>query len=107
MNNHNYYVYILSNKNNNVLYTGVTNNLERRMLEHKSKLNAGFTSKFNCSKLLYFEEFQWVDEAIAREKQIKVGSRFKKIELINSFNPDWEDLSNDWFTNEDIASFKG
>ena len=107
MNNHNYYVYILSNKNNNVLYTGVTNNLERRMLEHKSKFNAGFTSKFNCSKLLYFEEFQWVDEAIAREKQIKGGSRFKKIELINSFNPDWEDLSNDWFTNEDIASFKG
>jgi len=107
MNEHVYYIYILSNKNNNVLYTGVTNNLERRMLEHKSKINSGFTSKFNCSKLLYYEEFQWIDEAIAREKQIKGGSRLKKIKLINTHNPNWEDLSIDWFSNQDIALFKG
>jgi len=107
MKNHNYYVYILSNKNNNVLYTGVTNNLERRMLEHKSKVNASFTAKFNCNKLLYYEEFQWIEEAIAREKQIKGGSRLKKIKLINTHNPNWEDLSIDWFSNQDIALFKG
>jgi putative endonuclease len=95
---HCYYVYLMTNKSNHVLYTGVTNNLERRVLEHKSKLNPGFTTRYNCNKLVYFEEFQWVDEAIAREKQIKAGSRQKKINLIESVNPYWNDLSLDWYS---------
>ncbi len=106
MKDHIYFVYILSNKHNNVIYTGVTNNLERRMLEHKSKFNFGFSAKYNCNKLVYFEEFQWVQDAIAREKQIKGGSRLKKMNLINSINPNWDDLSIDWFTDNDISSFK-
>jgi len=105
MKEHIYFVYILSNKHNNVIYTGVTNNLERRMLEHKSKFNTGFSAKYNCDKLVYFEEFQWIEEAIAREKQIKAGSRLKKMNLINSINPSWDDLSIDWFTDFDISSY--
>jgi putative endonuclease len=104
MKNHCYYVYLLSNKNNTVIYTGVTNDLERRMLEHKAMVNLSFTSKYNCSKLVYYEEFQWVEEAIAREKQIKGGSRHKKEILINSSNILWDDLSNDWFSDEDIKA---
>ena len=74
MKDHNYFVYMLSNTLNTVIYTGVTNNLERRMLEHKSKHNSGFSAKYNCNKLVYFEEFRLIKEAIAREKQIKNGS---------------------------------
>ena len=107
MKDHIYFVYIISNKHNNVIYTGVTNNLERRMLEHKSKFNASFTAKYNCNKLVYFEEFQWIQDAIAREKQLKGGSRLKKMNLINSMNPGWVDLSIDWFTDNDISSFNG
>ena len=103
---HSYFVYILANKYNSVIYTGVTNDLERRMLEHKSKFNSGFTAKYNCNKLLYYECYQWVHDAIAREKQIKAGSRQRKIDLINSCNPSWDDFSMDWFTEEDIAAFK-
>jgi len=105
MKDHNYFVYMISNTHNTVIYTGVTNNLERRMLEHKSKHNSGFSTKYNCNKLVYFEEFQWIEEAIAREKQIKGGSRFKKMNLINSMNPAWVDLSIDWFTDDDISSY--
>jgi putative endonuclease len=96
---------MLSNTLNTVIYTGVTNNLERRILEHKSKHNSGFSAKYNCNKLVYFEEFQWIKEAIAREKQIKGGSRSRKINLINSKNPSWVDLSVDWFTDNDISSY--
>jgi putative endonuclease len=96
---------MLSNTHNTAIYTGVTNNLERRVLEHKSKRNPGFSAKYNCNKLVYFEEFQWIKEAIAREKQIKAGSRLKKMNLINSMNPDWVDLSLGWFTNNDISKY--
>lgn len=88
-----FFIYILTNKNNRVLYTGVTNNLTRRVHEHKEKLVDGFTKKYNCSKLVYYEIFNNPVDAIKREKQIKAGSRKKKIDLINSFNPDWNDLS--------------
>ena len=75
---HIYFVYILTNSNNTVLYTGVTNDLERRCLEHKNKKIKGFTNKYNVDKLIYFEQFDCIYEAIAREKQIKGYSRFKK-----------------------------
>ena len=91
-----YYVYILTNFTNTVLYTGVTNNLIRRSYEHKNHLVKGFTEKYNVAQLVYFEETGNVESAILREKQIKAGSRQKKIDLINSLNPDWRDLSNDW-----------
>ncbi len=88
----NYCVYILTNKNNKVLYTGMTNNLARRVWEHKSKLIEGFTKKYNVSKLVYFESFDNPTSAIKREKQIKAGSRANKLKLINNFNPNWEEL---------------
>jgi putative endonuclease len=87
-----YYIYILTNKHHTVLYTGVTSDLYVRVYEHKQKVYPGFTAKYNVNKLVYFEQFGNVNEAIDREKQIKSGSRQKKIDLINSKNPDWEDL---------------
>lgn len=93
--NNNYYVYILTNKMNTVLYTGITNNLERRIFEHKSKCFKGFTAKYNVNKLVYFEIYSDIYEAIQREKQIKNGSRQKKIDLIQSLNPRWKDLADD------------
>ncbi len=89
---HCYSIYILTNKNNTVLYTGVTNNLTRRCLEHKTKRNKGFTEKYNVDKLIYFEVFNFINMAIKREKQIKGYSRAKKNELINAFNPNCIDL---------------
>ncbi len=94
-----YYVYILTNTNNTVLYVGITNNLERRCHEHKQKKVKGFTQKYNVHKLLYFEKFDFVDRAIAREKQIKGYSRIKKNALIDKFNPGWIDLSIQWKIN--------
>ena len=90
-----YFVYIITNKSK-TLYTGVTNNLNRRIFEHKNKLVIGFTSKYNIGKLVYFEIFNDIESAIRREKQIKGWLRRKKIELIESVNPNWEDLSNEW-----------
>lgn len=90
---HNYYVYILTNNNKTVLYTGVTNNLERKIYEHKNGINKGFTKKYNVNNLVYYEIQNDINEAIKREKQIKAGSRKKKINLINSINPGWEDLA--------------
>jgi len=87
-----YYVYILFNKRNGTLYTGVTNNLKRRIEEHKNKSIKGFTSQYNIDKLGYFEEFNDIQLAIAREKQIKAGNRKKKLQLIESLNPNWDDL---------------
>ena len=87
-----YYVYILTNKSG-TLYTGVTNNLERRVYEHKNHLIDGFTKKYKIDKLVYFEETDDVSTAIAREKQIKGWRREKKIALIESINPHWKDLS--------------
>lgn len=83
----NYYVYILTNKNHSVLYTGVTNNLVRRVYEHIYHLVKGFTEKYNVTKLVYFEQTENIESAILREKQIKAVSRQKKIDLINSLNP--------------------
>lgn len=91
-----YYVYILTNWTNRVLYTGVTNNLERRMYEHRNKLIPGFTEKYNLNKLVYFDHTTDVKAAIAREKQIKGWTRQKKINLIESVNPQWRDLTEDW-----------
>ena len=90
-------IYILANKNNNVLYTGVTGNILRRITEHKEKTVPGFTSKYNVTKLVYYEEYATMEEAIAREKQIKGGSRQKKIDLIKSKNPEWKDLYDEFF----------
>ena len=87
-----YYVYILTNKTNRVLYIGITNNLVRRVWEHKEKLVPGFTAKYKVTKLVYYEVFNSPEEAIAREKQLKGWLRSKKIELINRFNPEWRDL---------------
>ena len=93
---HQYFVYILSNKKDGVLYIGVTNDLERRIFEHKNKLVKGFTSKYNLDKLIYFEKFQYIDDAIKREKNMKKWKREWKIKLIIENNPNWEDLSKDW-----------
>jgi putative endonuclease len=89
---HQYFVYIMTNPRNTVLYTGVTGDLKRRVWEHKTKAVPGFTAKYNVVKLVYFEVFDDPEEAILREKKIKGGSRAKKIALINSFNPQWRDL---------------
>ena len=92
-----YYVYLLTNHNNRVLYTGVTNNLERRIKEHKSKTFEGFTKKYQVNKLVYFEETNSINSAIAREKQIKNWTRKRKNALIDELNLEWKDLSCDWF----------
>lgn len=86
------YVYIATNKSM-TLYTGMTNSLERRIFQHKSHTYEGFTSRYNISKLVYFEEYNDVRDAFAREKQIKGWVRRKKLALINSMNPEWKDLS--------------
>lgn len=90
-----YYVYILTNENNTVLYTGVTNDLIRRIHEHKSNVVEGFTKKYNIHKLVYYEIGEDALAAIEREKQIKSWMRYKKVALINAFNPDWHDLYNE------------
>ena len=97
MKNHNYCVYILTNKSNTALYVGVTSDLQGRVAEHKLKIYKGFTAKYECNKLVYYEEYQWIQDAIAREKQLKAGSRQKKIDLIIEDNPLWNDLSADWY----------
>jgi len=91
-----YYVYIVTNGWNKVLYTGMTNDLERRVYEHKHKLAEGFTSRYNATDLVYYEVCDDVFSVIAREKQIKGWTRKKKIALIESMNPEWRDLSLDW-----------
>ena len=94
---HNYFVYILTNVNKTVLYTGVTNDLQRRIDEHTNTLNTqSFTSKYNCKFLIYFERFQNIEHAIEQEKRIKGWSRKKKENLISEFNPNWN------FLNEEI-----
>jgi putative endonuclease len=94
---HEYYVYILTNQSNTVLYVGVTNDIQGRTYDHKNKVFKGFTATYNCNKLVYYEEFQWIHDAIAREKQLKAGSRQKKIDLIIADNPSWNDLSDGWY----------
>ena len=101
-----YSVYIMTNKSR-TLYTGVTNNLERRVFEHKRKMVPGFTSKYNIGILVYYEQFPDVREAIGREKQIKGWLRAKKIALIESMNPTWADLSADWYGDETLRCAQG
>jgi len=87
-----FFVYIMTNKRHTVLYTGVTNDLKKRAYQHRHKLIAGFTSRYNVDKLVYYDVFEDAYNAISREKQIKGGSRRKKIDLINSMNSQWADL---------------
>ncbi len=89
------YVYIVTNKNNTVLYTGVTSDLIKRINQHKNKVVKGFTTKYNCNKLVYYEIGNGMEGCIVREKQIKAGSRKKKIQLIEEMNPSWKDLYDD------------
>lgn len=96
-----YYVYIMTNRSR-TLYTGVTNNLERRVYEHKHKIIPSFTSKYNIDQLVYYEETNSIHVAIAREKEIKSWLRRRKIELIESKNPQWRDLSADWSLDDSI-----
>ena len=91
-----YYVYLMTNRSGTI-YTGMTNDLFRRVFEHKTKSVAGFTKKYNIDRLVYFEDTDNVDAAIAREKQIKGWLRKKKIALIEKDNSNWEDLSKDWY----------
>lgn len=92
-----YFAYMLANKYNTVLYIGVTNNIRRRMYEHKMKISKGFTSKYNCSKLVWFEQFGNIRVAISKEKQLKNWKRDWKNTLIETSNPNWTDLAENWF----------
>ena len=98
-----YFVYLMTNQKNTVLYTGITNNLVRRIFEHKQKLIPGFTCRYNITKLVYFEETNNVADAITREKQIKCWIRPKKNILVETTNPEWKDLADDWFSRTDSS----
>ncbi|MCB0465114.1 MAG: GIY-YIG nuclease family protein [Aequorivita sp.] len=90
-------VYMTTNRYNKILYTGVTSNIINRIKQHKDKHYNGFTSRYNCDKLVFYREFPSMIEAIAFEKKIKSGNRMKKEKLINEMNPDWKDLSKGWY----------
>ena len=102
---HNYYVYMMTNEWRNVLYTGVTNSLERRVWDHKNGAIKGFTKKYNCFLLVFHEVYQQVTDAIEREKQIKGWSHAKKNALVEELNPKWHDLAADWYRepNENVT----
>jgi predicted GIY-YIG superfamily endonuclease len=91
-----YFVYLLTNKSKTVLYTGVTNSLERRIWQHKNHVFPGFSAKYNCDRVVHIENFGEIDQAIAREKQIKGWARRKKNALVTRWNPEWRDLSEEW-----------
>ena len=99
-----YYVYLLTNRRKTVLYTGVTNDLARRVWQHKQHAIAGFTSKYNCDEFVHFEEFDEVSDAIAREKQIKGWTRAKKNALVTASNPEGRDLASDWYGEQPSGS---
>jgi putative endonuclease len=101
MRTHNYFIYFLTNRKNTVLYIGMTNNLERRIYEHKNKLVEGFTKKYNLDKLVYYEQYTDVNLAIQREKELKKWRREKKNKLVESVNPEWKDLTNELNINFD------
>lgn len=102
MDEKNYYVYILANKTNSTVYIGVTNDLMRRLWEHRNDMADGFTKQYHVHKLVHYESTTDVNEAIAREKQLKGWRRARKNDLIESVNPAWKDLAGDWFTAEPI-----
>lgn len=93
------YIYFMTNQSNKVLYVGVTNSLSRRVAEHAAGRGSTFTQKYNCHKLVYFEEFPDIEQAIAREKQIKHFKREWKDELVNRTNPEWRDLTTEVYAN--------
>ena len=97
--NHIYYIYILTNWNHNVMYIGLTNDLNRRLFEHQNKLIDGFTKKYNVNKLVYYELFYNINDAIHREKELKKWRREKKNNLVAQLNPEWLDLSLDFSQN--------
>jgi putative endonuclease len=90
------HIYFMCNQKNNVLYIGVTSNLIKRVYQHKLKIFKGFTQRYSCTKLVYYEEFNRIEDAIAREKQLKSGNRRRKNMLVDGFNPEWKDLSEGW-----------
>jgi putative endonuclease len=92
-----YYIYILASKRNGTLYIGVTNDLQRRIYEHKNNLIEGFSKKYSIHHLVYFEDVNDINSALQREKQLKRWTRKWKVELIEKFNPDWRDLADEWF----------
>ena len=92
-----YFVYIVTNFGQTVLYTGVTNSLERRVWQHKNGSFAGFTKRYKCNRLIYFEIYGEIVQAIAREKEVKGWTRAKKLTLIAATNPEWKDLAADWY----------
>ncbi len=91
-----YFIYFMISNNRSALYIGVTNNIQRRIFEHKQHAIDGYTKKYNCVNLVYFEETSSIEDAIAREKQLKKWGRNKKNALVESMNPNWVDLSLDW-----------
>jgi putative endonuclease len=95
MRDHNYFVYIMTNKNKTVIYIGVTGDLQNRVYEHENGLIDGFTKKYNCHYLIYYEHFQHIDDAISREKELKKWRREKKENLIYEFNSEWKFLNKD------------
>jgi len=95
--NHSYWIYIVTNKRNGTIYVGVTNSLERRIWQHKSKEIEGFTKRHGLDRLVHFEQFRDVNRAIAREKEVKGWLRKRKLALIETKNPEWADLSDGWF----------
>ena len=96
-----YYIYIMSSPRG-VLYTGVTNNIWNRVMSHKHSKQPGFTQKYNVTRLVYYEETKYIDIALAREKEIKGWRRSKKIKLVESINPRWKNLAEDWFCDDDL-----
>lgn len=90
------HVYILTNKNHTVLYVGVTSDLRKRIEQHKFKFYKGFTSRYNCDHLVYYQAFEDIRDAIQFEKKLKAGNRAKKEKLINQMNPEWKDLAEGW-----------
>ena len=101
------FVYILTNKNKKVLYIGVTSDIVKRIYQHKNKHYRGFTSRYNCDLLVYFEEYSDIVEAIAREKQLKKGNRKRKIALVETKNPNWNDLSEGWVFDVYVITRRG
>ena len=100
-----YYVYILSSRNRR-LYVGVTNNLERRVWEHKTRFTQGFSSRYNIHLLVYCEDYESIRDAIDREKQLKAWRREKKVYLIESLNPEWDDMAEHWYKDEGDSSLR-
>ncbi len=99
-----FYVYILATKYNKMLYIGVTNNLEGRVRQHQDRIIDGYTKKYNVTKLVHFEEYQYVYDAIAREKRLKNWHKQWKINQITKYNPDWQDLAADWHDSDPETS---